>query len=86
MKACASCGDIKAEYNSLCAPFESNADHVLIEAWRVLNKPAGMITVKIPPNSEITGKIRVSSIGVPYASESKWVRSKSGQRQHQTTA
>ena len=81
MKATASHGDASVSYSTLCAPFESNADHVLIEAWRKLDKPSGTITVKIDTFNEIAGKVSVSKIGVPYASDSRWVRSRrSGQR------
>lgn len=75
MKAKAFCVGKSADYTSLCAPFESNADHVLIEAWRKLDKPSDQIKVKLG-TSEIIGKVRVSSIGVPYASESRWIRTR----------
>jgi hypothetical protein len=81
MKAIASCEKNSVSYSSLCAPLESNADHVLIEAWRKLGKPAGSMTVKLDSIHEITGKVSVSRIGVPYASESRWIRGRrNGQR------
>lgn len=76
MKATAQSGDKRVEYQSLCAPFESNADCVIIEAWRKLDKPDGEIKVRLGIKNDITGKVRVSSIGVPYPSESRWVRHK----------
>jgi hypothetical protein len=83
VKAVASSGGRKVEYSSLCAPFDSNADHILIEAWRKLSKPEEEMRVKLGLDNTITGRVMVSRIGVPFASESRWERH--GQRQHQKT-
>lgn len=81
MKATAQCGGTTTQYTSLCAAFESNADHVLIEAWTKLGKPEGDIKVWLG-NNEVSGRVKLSRIGVPFACESNWVRHKkaNGQR------
>lgn len=82
MKATAQCGSATVQYTSLCAAFESNADHVLIEAWTKLGKPSGEMTVWLGATNQIIGKVKTSRIGVPFACESEWVRHKksNGQR------
>lgn len=78
VKAQASTSKGSVSYTSLCAAFESNADHILIEAWRKLGMPDEQISVLIG-TSTVTGSIRKSRTGAVYASESRWI---SGQREH----